>query len=160
VRAHLPRQKVRERSRVDVSTGHNTHYLAASCPARHRGGDWCRARAFSDDSRPFYEQTNRGGDLIDRRNERAGDQLADNWKHLRKYATTADSVHKTGDAVDGDRFVRGERGGQRRGGRDLAREHRGARSERANRGGDAARQSSASERDEHCIYIRQIFNDL
>src|SRR5262245_8775194 len=126
----------RELGRVDVPARDDADDLAAARLAGQGRGDRGCACSLGDDAGAFGQQSDRGGDVVETRDEAAVQELVAQLEHLGEHVRRPDPVDETRLVVDELRLAGRERGSERGRGRDLARVDAAAGPERAPRGGD------------------------
>src|SRR5438105_7827143 len=149
-----------QRRRVDVAAGHDAYDRPAAGLSGERRRHGRRARALRDDVIALDEQTDRVGDLAQRRHERSVEQLLREREHLREHARTADAVDERPRVRDIESLALGEGGDERRRRVGLGREDLRARAQRARGRGDPGCQTSTTERHDDRVDLRQILEDL
>src|SRR5271169_1454332 len=157
----LPRHQPRELRQIDVSPANHADNLARAAFHALPGRYGASARALGDHvialSYKFHGLTN----LLQRRNDRPGQQMICQRPHPRKDRLAAATVHETrlplGKTLRPPRRKRTrERGSRFR----LRGEHLHLRSPLFHRGGNAARQTSTAERSYDAIHVGQVFQDF
>ena len=155
------RHQLRELRQIDVAPAHHADNLSRAAFPAEPGGYGTSARAFGDHVVPLGHEFHGLTDLLERRDDRAGQQMMRQRPHPRKDRLAAASVHPTRLPVGKIlRRSRRQRPRQRRRRLRFCREHLHVLPTLFHGSSNAARQASTAECRYHAIHVRQVFQDL
>src|SRR5438309_5989141 len=146
--------------KVDVAAGNDAGDAARARFPRQRDGQGDGTGALGDHAVSFRHQPQRRRDLLEAGRKRAVEQLLRHHQHVGEDRLAPDAIDKRGLVIDNLRRAGFHRGGQRRAGLRFHRVDAHPRLERAKRGGDAARQPTASPGNQDGVDLRQVLEQL